>query len=481
MVKYPGNWISTKSLEEMANTTYDVLIIGTGHGGGTVLSRLCELWRNNGAKKIGILERGDKLFHSHSLNIPTMNINTASNQLLEDNSTSFKDRLPEFSGARMVYALGGRSLFWNCTVPRPIESELRKWPINYRELEAYYSMAEKSLNASISYSKGSSMQNLLLRKLYSKGILEARDLPLAFDMEASRKGQIHSNPWYSSINKLASAQYNRDFDLGLNAYVSRVLTEDGKIFGVEVFSQNKDIYIIPAKNVVLSASTLETPRILLNSNINVPAIGHYLTEHVSIIAVRTISRGCFSENLGNLSILKAETEEAPYQIQIIGPNQYFSYQQFENKNLQNELTVILTAFGRVESRPENRVYIDSSAKDEFGMPLIQVNYSLSDRDYEVVNQMSRGIVEAANAMGIALNPATVALRPPGSSMHESCTCRIGTNPETSAANPHGQIHGIEGLFVADNSALPSLSASGPTISNIALSMRVADYIYLKET
>lgn len=115
------------------------------------------------------------------------------------------------------------------------------------------------------------------------------------------------------------------------------------------------------------------------------------------------------------------------------------------------------------------------------MPLIQVDYSLSDRDYEVVNQMSRGIVEAANAMGIALNPATVALRPPGSSMHESCTCRIGTNPETSAANPHGQIHGIEGLFVADNSALPSLSASGPTISNIALSMRVADYIYLKET
>lgn len=295
------------------------------------------------------------------------------------------------------------------------------------------------------------------------------------------EGKYIQNPWYSSINKFAAALYNRNFDLALIAYVSRVLTEDGKIFGVEVFSQNKDLYIIPAKNVVLSASTLETPRILLNSNINIPAIGHYLTEHVSIIAVGTISRGCFSENLGNLSILKAETEEAPYQIQIIGPNQYFSYQQFENKNLQNELTVILTAFGRVESRPENRVYIDSSAKDEFGMPLIQVNYSLSDRDYEVVNQMSRGIVEAANAMGIALNPATVALRPPGSSMHESCTCRIGTNPETSAANPHGQIHGIEGLFVADNSALPSLSASGPTISNIALSMRVADYIYLKET
>gem|GEM_PF-5635971 len=31
---YPNNWIPTKSLEQMANTNYDVLIIGSGAGGG---------------------------------------------------------------------------------------------------------------------------------------------------------------------------------------------------------------------------------------------------------------------------------------------------------------------------------------------------------------------------------------------------------------------------------------------------------------
>lgn len=71
----------------MSGVDYDVLIVGSGLGGGATLQRLCELWKGQGAKKIGIIEMGDKLFHSHSLNIPTQNVNTARNQLLPDNST----------------------------------------------------------------------------------------------------------------------------------------------------------------------------------------------------------------------------------------------------------------------------------------------------------------------------------------------------------------------------------------------------------
>ena len=37
-----------------------------------------------------------------------------------------------------------------------------------------------------------------------------------------------------------------------------------------------------------------------------------------MIAIGTISRRQFSDKLGNLSILKFETEESPYQIQILG-------------------------------------------------------------------------------------------------------------------------------------------------------------------
>ncbi len=75
------------------------------------------------------------------------------------------------------------------------------------------------------------------------------------------------------------------------------------------------------------------------------------------------------------AILKFETEESPYQIQILGPDQFFSYQQFEDKIVKDQLMVVYASFGRVEPRAENRVYIDPSAKDEFGVPLQQVQYS----------------------------------------------------------------------------------------------------------
>nr|WP_254119417.1 GMC family oxidoreductase [Bacillus sp. FJAT-29790] len=460
----------------MENTNYDVLIVGSGPGGGATLYRLCELWKNQGAKKIGIIEKGDKLFHSHALNIPTINVNSERDQLLPDNSTTVGDRLPQFSGARMVYALGGRSLFWNAATPRPIRSELNKWPIHPRELNVYYGMAEKVLHVTRSYAKGSSMQNVLLKRLHGHGILEANDMPLAFDMTCSHQGEVHSNPWFSSINTLAAAMYDRPYDLAVNANASRVIVENGKVAGVEVISLDKRAHTIRAKNVVVSASTLETPRLLLSSGIQGSAIGRYLTGHVSIIAVGTISRNQFSDKLGNLSILKFETDEDPYQIQILGPDQYFSYQQFEDKVLQDQLGIAYASFGRVEPRAENRVYLDPSAKDEFGVPLYQVQYSLTNKDHQVANQVAQGITKSAAAMGVTLDPSTLTLRPPGADMHEASTCRMGDDPATSATNRHGQIHGVQGLYVADNSVLPSLTAAGPVLSNVALAIRLADHI-----
>lgn len=475
VVKYKNNWIPIKTLEEMSKTNYDVLIVGSGPGGGAALQRLCELWKNQGAKKIGIIEKGDKLFHSHSLNIPTQNVNTARDVLLPDNSTAIGKRLPQFSGATMVYALGGRSLFWNAATPRPIRPELNKWPIHPREINVYYGMAEKLMHVTRDYAKGSSMQNVMLKRLHGNGVLEADDMPLAFDMTPSRQGEVHSNPWFSSINALAAALFDRPYDLAVNAYVSRVIVEGGRAAGVEVFSEDKKAHILRAKNVVVSASTLETPRLLLNSGIQGPAIGRYLTGHVSIIAIGTISRRQFSDKLGNLAVLKFETNESPYQIQILGPDQYFSYQQFEDKELKDQLMVVYASFGRVESRAENRVYL-TAEKDEFGVPLQQVQYSLSNKDHQVANQVAQGIKQSATAMGVTLDESTLELRPPGSDMHEACTCRMGDDPATSATNRHGQVHGIQGLFVADNSVLPTLTAAGPVISNVALAIRLADHI-----
>lgn len=473
---YPNNWIPTKTLEQMENTTYDVLIVGTGAGGGAVLYRLCELWKNRGAKNIGILEKGEKLFHSHSLNIPTMNIDRMFSGLFIDNSTPIGIELPQFPGVREVFALGGRTLFWFGTCPRPPEFELKKWPINYNELNAYFDLAEKVMNVTEFYARGSVMQSVILNRLQANGILEATDLPLAIDMRGTRYGQVYSNPWFASINFLAYAYNNRLFDLALNAYVSRVIVENGKVIGAEALGLDKQPHIIKAKTIVISASALETPRILLNSEIEGDNIGHYLTSHISVFAGGRLNRRQFSENLGNLAILQPEILEKPYQIQITGPGQYYAYQQFEEKVAEEELQLTLTGFSRVESRFENRVYLDPYKKDEYGVPKIQVDYSYTNEDYRVGNQMIDGVIQSKAAMNLVSTASRPVIRPAGSDMHESCTCRMGVNPETSVTNPNGQVYGVSGLYVADSSLLPTLAAANPVLSNVALALRVSDNI-----
>lgn len=49
-------------------------------------------------------------------------------------------------------------------------------------------------------------------------------------------------------------------------------------------------------------------------------------------------------------------------------------------------------------------------------------------------------------------------------------------PATSATNCHGQIHGVQGIYAADNSVFPSLTAAEPTIADTALAIRLADHI-----
>jgi len=65
---------------------------------------------------------------------------------------------------------------------------------------------------------------------------------------------------------------------------------------------------------------------------------------------------------------------------------------------------------------------------------------------------------------------------PGEDNHETGTCRMGLDPDTSATNLYGQIHGIPNLFVADNSVVRLTGPANPTLTTVALAIRTADYL-----
>ena len=88
----------------------------------------------------------------------------------------------------------------------------------------------------------------------------------------------------------------------------------------------------------------------------------------------------------------------------MGPDQYCSYQQFEDKVLKDQLMELyMLPLEELSLEAENRVYIDPTAKDEFGVPLQQVQYSLSNKDRQAAKQVEQGIIRSAKAMGVTLD------------------------------------------------------------------------------
>ncbi len=144
-----------------------------------------------------------------------------------------------------------------------------------------------------------------------------------------------------------------------------MLVEKGAAAGVKVMSPDKKTYFLKAKTIVLSGNTFETPRLLLHSGIQGSAIGHYLTNHSFLLSTAKERRKDFPEVLGPLSLMIPQIKDRPYQIQMGGPGNYLWYQRHEQEPMQDELPIGISVFGKIESRYENRVYLDPDRRDEY--------------------------------------------------------------------------------------------------------------------
>ena len=166
---------------------------------------------------------------------------------------------------------------------------------------------------------------------------------------------------------------------------------------------------------------------MLHSGIQGRAIGHYLTNHSFIMAHGVLDRSDFSELLGTLGILIPQTNEQPFQIQLYGPGDNFWY-SYEEPPLQNELGVRFEGFGIVESRFENQVYLNPNIRDEYGVPKIQIDFSYSEKDKEIIDQVAQGVKQVSEVIKAPLisknGQSDLCLMPPGQDNHVSGTCRM---------------------------------------------------------
>jgi hypothetical protein len=220
--------------------------------------------------------------------------------------------------------------------------------------------------------------------------------------------------------------------------------------------------------------------LLLHSGIHHPALGHYLMNHPFIQATGSVKQAQFHFPLGTLGIIVPSDIQRPYQLLMAGPGSFYWFQPTEIRPFAEEQSVLFFGYGRVNPRYENRITLDPIKKDAYGVPEIEVHFSFGPEEDAVIRQLAEGIERVASVTGIRMTSQNgrppICLTPAGELHHDSGTCRIGNDPKTSVADQYGQVRGVSGLFVADNSALPYIGAENPTLTTIALAIRTADYI-----
>ena len=132
-------------------------------------------------------------------------------------------------------------------------------------------------------------------------------------------------------------------------------------------------------------------------------------------------------------------------------------------------------FGECLPRPTNYVELDSEKVDAWGIPALRIHCTWSDNERKLLHDMSvtgAEMLEAAGARDI--HPFTDD-NPPGLTIHEMGTARMGRDPKTSVLNAHNQCHDVKNLFVTDGACMASTACQNPSITYMALTARAAAY------
>lgn len=134
----------------------------------------------------------------------------------------------------------------------------------------------------------------------------------------------------------------------------------------------------------------------------------------------------------------------------------------------------VAGFGEVLPNRENHMFLHPTQKDSYGIPLACFDYVYRDNEKAMIKDIvseAHQMLATAGAVMIQEFSGT----PPGASVHEMGTARMGHNREDSFLNRWNQSHEVPNLFVTDGSCMTSASCVNPSLTLMALTVRAVDH------
>ena len=118
--------------------------------------------------------------------------------------------------------------------------------------------------------------------------------------------------------------------------------------------------------------------------------------------------------------------------------------------------------------------------DAFGVPKAQLDWRWSDEDAHAVARAQDALADGLAAGGAGrFEVQRVDGKPvlySASARHFMGSTRMSTDPRRGVVDPDCRVHGLANLFIASSSVFPTGGYANPTLSIVALGLRLGDYL-----
>lgn len=294
-----------------SNNDFDIIIIGSGIGGGILADDLADYFKSiNANKRILLLEAGSYLFPTHVYNVCRFpNADVARKYAVETftQDGGEGDRLYIHEQPQLNF--GGRSIFWSGLIPTIQPWELEFFPARVRaDLTRFY-LQEAGKKLNVSLTMGNTAQTIVdaLKSSPLNEHFSIQETPRAIHQPyLTEQGTPREQFFLEStgvfntaellINQLGLATNSTDnqgLNLLLNHFVQTIDKRDGKYILTVKDTLNNRLRDFRANIVVLAAGSIESPKILYRSPIfsSLPdslkfLVGRGLTDHPTTNDVR---------------------------------------------------------------------------------------------------------------------------------------------------------------------------------------------------
>ncbi|MGW7686327.1 GMC oxidoreductase [Kribbella sp. NPDC054772] len=508
---------------------YDVVIIGSGAGGGTLAHRLAP-----SGKRVLILERGDWL--------PREAENWDAEAVFVDNRYISKDQWFDGHGKpfqpQVHYFVGGATKFYGAALYRLRERDFGElkhhggispaWPISYDVMEPYYTQAEQLYQVHGSRGEDPTDPPASAPYPYPPVSHEPRIQKLFDDMAAVGLHPFHapcgvmldeSNPAFSTCIRCATcdgfpclvhaksdadviavrpAIKHDNVTLLRNAVVRRLETDaTGRTVTTVVAVVDGTEQRFAGDVVVLSAGAANSAKILLAS-------ANDKHPHGLANGSDQVGRNYVFHNSRAFLAVSTEKNDTRFQKTLAMNDYYFGDEDFDYPmgNLQmvgkssapmyrgekpvETLVAPTFALRDVAEHavdfwlsaedlpdPDNRVTLDADGN---------VVLSYTPNNTEPMEQLYKRVKKNLGKLG--MHPHHLISRnvymkndiPVAGCAHQAGTVRFGHDPATSVLDSDCKAHEVDNLYVVDTSFFPSIGAVNPALTAIANALRVGDHV-----